>query len=78
MKDFYIKTKDEAIAAMGNLVGHPVDDSTAGMHGALADAMRRGTYDEAATAILIAGSWNWAVHELAACEAKSAMNGGAK
>ena len=75
MNDFYTKTKDEAVAHMGALVGHPVDDSTAGMHKALSAALRRGTCDEAATAILIAGSWNWAVHELAAYEAKSAMNG---
>ncbi len=62
----YKKLRDEAIVKLGTLLENPIEDTEAGVHGALECVFRRGTAKDKATAAMIAGQWMWAHCEMTA------------
>ena len=59
MDKFKEKQKDIAVA-LGQLVQHPVENSHQGIHAALAYALKHGTFEEGAEAIMMVAQWMWA------------------
>ena len=63
MDKFHDMQKEIAVAFGPMVCGQP-ENTADGIHGALADVLEHGTYEDGAKAIMMAAQWMWADCEI--------------
>lgn len=58
--DKFHEMKKEIAVAFGSMVCGQPDNTADGIHGALADVLENGTYEQGAQAVMMAAQWMWA------------------
>ena len=58
--DKFHEMKKEVAVAFGAMCCGPIENTADGIHGALADILEHGTYEDGAKAVMMAAQWMWA------------------